>query len=336
MNPKPNKHILSVSHKSGITRILVIIGLMLIAVVGGVTFYISSKIDTTKQDFFSPPPAITLTSQSITPSSIINLLNKTRFTKDLPAFISTPQLSNAALARANYMVTNKTTSLNTGGDTSFFTDANFNPSTWYVADAYNDSSTQDVINVFDSNTTSSVGLSKSYADVGVAVVADTIDNVHTQLVIAYFANQAPNNTSPTTKTSNTSSNNSSNALSTSTGSNCTSIEQNIIQLDQYQYNSITSLENTYASDLQSEYNSLIASTDSIYAPSLPPQKAIDNDVTEANSWVDSDNNTLKQEYNQLLQQYQSAVYGYEFVSKCSGVLTPLPTFTNLIPYFSSL
>ncbi len=88
------------------------------------------------------------------------------------------------------MVANNTTSVTAGDPGADITDANYNDSNWDLSDTWDCSTTQVVVTSLTTGNDSDFGLSTSFSDIGVAVVPDTVNDVSTQLIVVYLANQA--------------------------------------------------------------------------------------------------------------------------------------------------
>jgi len=125
----------------------------------------------------------------ITANNIVSLLNQQRKAKGLSALNWTTQLDTAAVSRANYMVTNNTTSVTVGDPGADITNANYNDSSWSLSDAWNESSIQNVVQTLTTGSDANFGLTTSFSDIGVGIVSDTVNGNPTQLIVVYLANQ---------------------------------------------------------------------------------------------------------------------------------------------------
>lgn len=143
---------------------------------------------------------------NVSPSDVVTVLNQQRSTARLSALHWITQLDNAAQARANYDVANDTVSNTQGSPAADITNAGYDYSNYYLADVYDAANVQVVVNFLTSTQASDIGDTTSYSDVGVAVLPDTVNNNATQLVVVYFANQAPAATSNSSPKSSPSSN----------------------------------------------------------------------------------------------------------------------------------
>jgi len=172
--------------------------LLLLASGSGALYHIhqvnlANQKKATQQLVSSAPSQATTTKptpQPITAASIVSLLNQQRTAKGLPALKWITQLDTAAVARANYMVANNTTSTTMGDPGADITDANYSYSNALWSDTWNESTTQGAITSLTTGGDSNFGYSTAYSDIGVGVVPDTIDGSSTQLIFVYLANQA--------------------------------------------------------------------------------------------------------------------------------------------------
>jgi hypothetical protein len=145
-------------------------------------------LSTAKSQTTTPAPSQPM--QPVTASSIVTLLNQQRTAKGLTAFKWITQLNNAAVARANYMVANNTTSTTFGDPAADITTANYSYSNAEWSDTFNETTTQGVITSLTTGADSNFGFSTAYSDIGVGIVPDTISGNPTQLMFVYLANQA--------------------------------------------------------------------------------------------------------------------------------------------------
>lgn len=249
----------------------------------------------------------TPTVQPITASNIVTLLNQQRTAKGLTAFKWITQLNNAAVARANYMVANDTTSLNVGSPYSDITNAGYDYSSADVDDTWNDTSTQEAVNYLITGVAATFGLSTSYSDIGVGVVSDTVNGASTQLIIVYLANQSTPSVSNNSSTSNSSLPTYTLPPPPSIASQCSS---EITTEDNYYKESISGVENDYASTISEEQANLNgAGTDNSWE---------ENDAQELLNTYTEANTSLTNDYN----SYISAVSGYVPQGGQAGDCTP--------------
>lgn len=129
----------------------------------------------------------------ITPNSIVDALNAQRVAKGLSKLDWITQLDNAATARANFLVSNNSLSTTLGDPGADISDANYNANGWSLSDLEsNQDSNQtlsDIISQFTTGNDSNFGDTTQFSDIGVAVVPYNENNVNSQLIVIYLANQ---------------------------------------------------------------------------------------------------------------------------------------------------
>jgi len=152
------------------------------------TIQLNTVSNYVSQSVHKSAPSTTAT--TITTSALVTLLNQQRAAKGLAPFKWITQLNAAAVARANYMVANNTTSNTVGDPGADITDANYAYSNAEWNDTWNQTTIQGVITAFTTGNASDFGFTSAYSDIGVAIVPDTVGVNHTQLIFIYLANQS--------------------------------------------------------------------------------------------------------------------------------------------------